>query len=300
MLLRSGVSVHATSRQPDAVPVDNWQRLHIASQIARHHVDPADGAAIARLIESVQPDVVFVLAGQSSVGRSFDSPAETISSHVLPLVAVCDAVRVHQPTCRIVLAASGEVFGETSTDNPAREDSPFRPLNPYATAKVMAVEAARGFRDVYGLCVHIAYLFNHESPLRPAQFVFGKVRQGIADIIAGRAERISLGNGDIIRDWGWAPDYCEGMARIARLDQPQEVILATGQSVSLRDAIDALLSEAGLDPARHVEWSNDSVIRPSEARSMHADPAKARALLDWRGSTAFPGLATLLNEAEPA
>lgn len=300
LLLRQGVAVHATSRQPDNVPADNWQRLDIASRIARHQVDPADGPAIARLVESVQPDVVYVLAGQSSVGRSFDAPVETISSHVLPLLAVVDAVRVHRSGCRIVLAASGEVFGETSADNPAREGSPFRPLNPYATAKVMAVEAARGFRDVYGLCIHIAYLFNHESPLRPAQFVFGKVRRGIADIIGGRADRISLGNGDIIRDWGWAPDYCAGMANLARLDQPQEVIFATGHSVSLRGAVDALLGQAGLDPLRHVEWSSDSAIRRTEARTMYADPAKARALLDWRGSTAFPELATLLNGAEAA
>lgn len=294
-LLNLGFIVHATSRSLDDAALANWRQLGIDGRIRQHRLDPTDMAAVAVFVAAITPDQLYVLAGQSSVGLSFSIPGETILSHVQPVVAACEAVYHHAPNCHVVVASSGEVFGETSANAPAREDSPFRPLNPYASAKVMVVEVARMYRERMGIKVSIAYLFNHESPLRPERFVFGKVRAGIAAIREGKADILELGNGDVVRDWGWAPDYCEGLARLARLDQPQEIILATGHSVSLRGAVAALLGDAGLDPERHVEWSRESVIRPSEARTMVADPAKARSLIDWNGSTAFPDLAIVLN-----
>lgn len=293
-LRQRGFVVHATSRSLDDAALANWRQLGIADQLKTHRLDPADLMAISALVAVVMPSQLYVLAGQSSVGLSFAIPGETILSHVQPVVAACEAVRLHAPDCHVVVAASGEVFGETSETDPARENSPFHPLNPYATAKVMAVEAARSYRDRMGIKVSIAYLFNHESPLRPDRFVFGKVRAGIAAIRAGQMDHIQLGNPHVVRDWGWAPDYCEGMAAIGDQTQHGDYILATGHSVSLELAVSSMCEAVGLEPERHLRWDAADAGRAGEAQAMHADIAKARAMLNWHGSISFPALAQAL------
>ncbi|MEY4270937.1 MAG: hypothetical protein RLZZ58_2153 [Pseudomonadota bacterium] len=293
-----GVVVHGTGRRlADRMP-DQWGPLGLADGVHRHSVDLDDAAAVLTLIDHVRPDQIYCLSGQSSVGRSFAEPEATRRSHVAPMVNVAEAVKALRIDPHIMLAGSGEVFGETSADAPATESSPMAPASPppspYAAAKAEAIQRAQQYRDDSNVRISVAHLFGHESPLRRADFVFGKVIGAILNIRAGRIETLSLGRGDVVRDWGWAPDYADAMIRMAARDDPVDLIIATGTSVSLQSAVAALFAAAGLDAADHVTFGDTAFARPTEARTMYADPSAARAVIDWKGSTPFPGLATLL------
>lgn len=300
-LMAAGMEVHATGRLlPMVSGVPTWVELGIDHAIMGHRLDPAVPHDVHRLVEELEPAMIFCLAGQSSVGRSFAMPGETIHSHVDPVVNVTSAMHDLRLNSHLVVAASGEVFGETGIDCPATENSPFAPRNPYAAAKAMAVLAARSFRDSFGLRVSIAYLYNHESPLRPADFLFGKVLAGIAQLRSGLIDRISLGNGDVARDWGWAPDYAAAMIRMAQMPEAHELILATGQTMKLCDAVTALVGAAGFDADRVIHWQAPGAVRAGEAHVMAADPARARSVLGWSGSVGFPQLAERLLSGDCA
>ena len=222
--------------------------------------------------------------------------AGNVNPRSAPLRNVAAAVIAHRVPAHIVYAGSGDVFGETSAARPATETSAFVPLSPYADGKAQAVQIARQYRLAGDVRISIAHLFGHESPLRPATFLFGKLVAAIGRIAAGDNSPITLGRGDIIRDWGWAPDYAAAMMAMAACEEPQELVLATGAPVMLRDAVSALFCAAGLNMDDHVRFDDPALIRDGEAASMVADPARARAAIGWTGSTPFPVLAErLLN-----
>lgn len=295
MLMRSGWSVSATGRSLDSGVPAHWTRLGIGSGVHRYRLDMLDRASVTDLVRHVQPDAIFCLAAQSSVGASLAHPAETFDANVTSVVNLLEAVRRAAPTARVLVAGSGECFGHTTPAMPATEDMPFRPANPYGAAKAMACMAARMYRDIYGLHVSIAHLFGHESPLRGFAFVFGRLLEGIAAIRAGTEESIELGSLTVVRDWGWAPDYVEAMLRMVQCAEPHELILATGTSVSLEEAARELFSAAGLDFDVHTRVSPERT-RPHDIPAMHADPSLAAEVIGWRGSTPFPALARRLIE----
>lgn len=289
-LLARGYRVYVTTRNSTTTTFCNWSLLSIENDISVEKIDPTDSSTVYDLFARIQPDAIFCLTGQSSVGRSFSSPSETIESHILPVINSCEAMRRYGSTASLIVASSGEIFGETSESRPASEDSSFHATSPYATAKIMAAEAARCYRDQYGLRVSIAYLFNHESPLRPAQFVFGKILAGIIAIAEGRASSIELGNGGIIRDWGWAPDYTDAMIRMAECQDCCELVLATGNSLTLQQCAESLVAAAGMEPQKYLVWGN-SPPRQGEIMAVHANPQRAMDRIGWSGSCSFPALA---------
>lgn len=262
-------------------------------------LDPADPGALAALCDDLRPRRIVLLAAQSSAGQSFREPAATWRANTAPVLAVCEWIRNRDPAVRLVFAASGECFGPRTASRPAREDDAFAPVTPYGASKAAAALIVRNYREAYGLPLSIAYPFNHESPLRSERFVFGKVLAGVRRLREGSGERIALGDLSVVRDWGWAPDYVAAMLRMTELERPTDLILATGRSVSLRDAVAALVAAAGL------EW-DDAIAAPDAARShhrdgdeQHADPALARSVIGWTGSTAFPELARKLLDEPP-
>lgn len=292
-LARSGWDVIATGRTLDSVEPRGWALADMPEAVQRLKLHPSQDGPLADLIEAVRPSAIFCLSAQTSVGKSFAEPEETLRSNLFPILTVLETVRRSVPDCHVLVPSSGEIFGETTAAGPAREASDFRPASPYAAAKVMAVTAARSYRDAYGLRVSIAHLFGHESPLRDERFVFGKALAGIAAIRSGAATTVSFGPLDAVRDWGWADDYAAAMVRMAEDSRAWELILATGVSVSLETALRSLFSAAGLDFDAHVR-TDPGARRPTDIRAMHADISAARAAIGWNGSVPFPALADRL------
>lgn len=257
-------------------------------------LDPSDREDFSILCDCLTPKRIIMLAAQSSVGVSFADPVATWHANTLPVLAACEWIRCKSPATRLVFAASGECFGSRSIDRPAREDDAFRPANPYGAAKAAAASMVRGYREAYGLALSIAFLFNHESSQRDERFVFGKVLAGIRRLKAGGIDRIRLGDLSAIRDWGYAPDYADAMLRMTDLVEPADLVLATGHSVSLRSAIESLLEAAGLSFGEAIDEGNRQLSHHRRGDDQYADPALARRLIGWTGSTPFPELAQKL------
>lgn len=254
-------------------------------------LDPCDRVAVAAVLDEYKPARIFLLAGQSSVRRSYDCPAETFASHTQPVIACAEWMRSAGRQTRLVYAASGECFGSRSADCPARENDPFAPENPYATAKAAGAMLIRQYRRDFGLHCANALLFNHESPRRGVDFVFGKLIAGLRQIQAGeRDESVKLGNLSVCRDWGWAPDYAAAMLAMSELAQPEDLILATGHSVRLSEAVEAIVAAIGFEMAASVVSSSAD----AGGNAQFADPSLAAARIGWSGSTPFPALAELL------
>lgn len=259
-------------------------------------LDPCDRIGVAALLDEYRPARIFLLAGQSSVRLSYNCPAETFDSHTLPVIACAEWMRRAGRDTRLVYAASGECFGSRSADRPARESDPFAPENPYAVAKAAGAMLIRQYRRDFGLHCANAFLFNHESPRRGVDFVFGKLIAGLREIQAGeRTEPVRLGNLSVRRDWGWAPDYAAAMLAMSELARPEDLILATGHSVSLSDAVEAIVAESGLDMAASVASSSADTAGDAQ----FADPSLAAARIGWSGSTPFPALARMLVGTTP-
>lgn len=259
-------------------------------------LDLEDPGAVATLLAGVEPDEVFHLAGQSSVGRSFEQPAETYRSIVATTLNLLEAVRGAKARPRVFVAGSGEVFGDTGA-RAADETTPFAPRSPYAAAKCAAVELTRTYRTHYGVFACVGFLYNHESPRRPATFVTRKIVRGACDIAAGRATTLELGDLDVVRDWGYAPEYVDAMWRSLQSDAPDDFVIATGQSRPLGAFVDLVFRRLGLDAKSHVV-SNPKFFRPSEVRALHADPSRAERLLGWKAETMLEGLAATMVDAE--
>ncbi|HWU73535.1 MAG TPA: GDP-mannose 4,6-dehydratase, partial [Sphingomonas sp.] len=235
LLLDKDYRVQGTSRG-SAIP-DNLARLGIAERVALHRVDPSDSTRVAEIIATVTPDEIYYLAGQSSVGRSFAEPEATFAGAAFGLLNVLEAARRLAPDAVLLNAASGDCFGETL--EPATERSCFRPRSPYAAAKCSAHLLIEANRVAYGQRACSAFLFPHESPLRPDSFVIGKLMAAIRRIAAGDRAPLELGDLSVVRDWGWAPDYVAAMWAMLQRDTLEDLILATGTSMRLQDFVAA-------------------------------------------------------------
>ena len=297
LLLRHGYSVHGTSRNSSLSRFENLRRLRILNRVEIHSTALTDFTEVLAVIRTVAPTQIYLLAAQSSVGRSFEQPVETIDGVVRGTLNVLEAVRSLKLDTRICHASSGDCFG--STGSPATEDIPFRPRSPYGVAKAAAHLLVANYRDAYALFACSGILFNHESPLRPAHFVTRKIVDGAIAVAEHRMNRLELGTLAVARDWGWAPEYVEAMALMLSQDQPRDYVIATGVLSSLESFVAAAFSHFGLDWKMYVT-AKPGNSRPLDIEANVGNPAKARTHLGWSARTTMPQLVTKLIDSELA
>lgn len=279
-LLNKGYKIFGTSRDAQGGNFINLKRLGIIDGVTLLSMAPEDFRSVYVTIIQSQPDEIYFLAGQSSVGLSFEQPAETIQSFTLGTLNILEACRMFNKSIRQYHAGSSECFGNTYNTY-ANETTPFSPKSPYAVAKSTAYWLTANYRDAYGLYACTGILFNHESALRPSRFVTQKIIQAAKRIASGSSEVLTLGNLEIKRDWGCAQEYVDAMWRMLQQNEPRDFVIATGKSHTLKDFVEETFKQLNLDWHKYVEI-NQNFFRPSEIIESHADPSLANKLLDWR------------------
>jgi len=294
-LHQRGYHVVGTSRREVSQTAAELRRLGVP-EIELAQVDLEDERATDRLLERVSPDHVFHLSGQTSVGLSFAEPSATYRSLALTTLNLLESVRRLAPKAKVVVAGSGEVFGDTDG---ARADERTRhsPRSPYAAAKSAAHQLVETYRAAYGVFACTAILYNHESPRRPERFVTRKVVRAALDIASKRRSEVTLGALGVVRDWGWAPEYVSAMCGMTALDTPEDFVLATGESHSLEEFVRLTFAACGLSFGDHVKH-DPTLLRPSEIQAMHANPAKAARLLGFEARLKLPQVIERLVQAE--
>lgn len=281
-LLKKGYQVWGTSRDAQMSSFNNLRALGVRERVNLLSMAPTDFRSVLSALTRSDPDEVFFLAAQSSVGLSFEQPAETLESISLGALNLLEALRFLGKPIKLYHASSSECFGDLG-QQAATEDAPFRPRSPYAVAKASAHWLVANYREAYGLFACNGILFNHESPLRPARFVTQKIVHAARRIANGSAERLTLGRLDIVRDWGWAPEYVDAMWRMMQGDKPDDYIIATGEANSLQDFVAESFATVGLDWREHVD-SDSKLFRPTDIAWSQGNPEKAARQLGWHAS----------------
>lgn len=280
LLLSKGYEVYGASRDAQVSSFANLHFLGIRNRVRMVSVAVNDFRSVFQTISKVKPDEIYNLAGQSSVGLSFDQPVETMESVSIATLNLLEAIRFTGEPIKLYSAGSSECYG-ASGDSPCNEDTPFRPRSPYAVAKAAAFWEVANYREAYDLFACTGILFNHESPLRPERFVTRKIVAAVARISHGSKEILSLGNLAITRDWGWAPEYVEAMWMMLQQNKPQDFVIATGQSYTLEAFVELAFAEAGLNWRDHVRM-DQSLFRPTDLEHSTAAPTRAHSVLGWR------------------
>jgi GDPmannose 4,6-dehydratase len=298
LLIGKGYEVWGTSRDAQVATFGNLQHLGLLGKVTTRSMAPKDFRSVVSVLVDCQPDEIYFLSAQSSVGLSFEQPAETLESITIGTLNLMEAVRLLRRPCRIYHASSSECFGHVGRV-PAHEDTPFAPRSPYAVAKASAHWLVQNYREAYGLYVCNGILFNHESPLRPARFVTRKIVAAAARIARGSSERLSLGRLDIVRDWGWAPEYVQAMWQMLQGETPRDYVIATGEAHSLEQFVVAAFSGVGLDSRAHVD-SDPGLFRPTDIAWSQGDASRAAAELGWRASCHMPEVVKRMLAAEMA
>ncbi len=298
LLLDKGYRVVGTSRDAELSRFGNLHRLGIANRVECHSMQLTDFRSVLQVLTQVEPDEIYNLAGQSSVGLSFEMPMETLESIAFGTLNLLEAVRFRGAPVRIYNAASSECFGESTAASPANENSAFQPRSPYGLAKATSFWSVANYREAYGLFACSGILFNHESPLRPARFVTQKVARAAVAIASGNGERLRLGNLDVVRDWGWAPEYVDAMWRMLQIEKAEDFVIATGKSHALSEFVERSFAHVGLDWHDHVDC-DPALLRASDLKASYGDPTKAKERLDWQAETDFDGvIARLMGTAQ--
>jgi GDPmannose 4,6-dehydratase len=296
LLLARGYTVLGTSRDAEVRGFGNLERLGIRSDVQTLSMALNDFRSVLQVISKVNPDEIYSLAGQSSVGLSFEQPVETLESISLGTLNLLEALRFLGKPIRLYSAGSSECFGDTA-GTPASESTPFRPRSPYAVAKATAHWLVANYREAYGLHASTGVLFNHESPLRSRRFVTAKIIAAACAIARGSPERLVLGNLEIHRDWGWAPEYVEAMWRMLQQPQGGDFVIATGRAHSLAEFADAAFKRCGLDWREHTD-SSSALLRPSDLAYSCGDAAKAAQVLGWSAQRGMPEVVHAMVDAE--
>ena len=300
LLLQKGYEVHGIVRRASSFNTGRIQHLYRDlhepdSRLILHYADMADGTTLTRLLAELCPDEIYNLAAQSHVRTSFDIPEYTADVTALGLLRLLNAVRDSGIETRIYQASSSEMFGNA----PAMqcETTVFRPCSPYAIAKMFAYWTAVNYRESYGLYVANGILFNHESPRRGETFVTRKVTRAIARIVAGKERYLFLGNLNALRDWGYAPEYVEAIWLMLQQNEPDDLVIATGESHSVHEFVETAFEMAGLDWRDHVRF-DPRYVRPTEVDHLCGDASKAAAKLGWRARTSFAELVRIMLQAD--
>lgn len=254
-----------------------------------------DGTRLSTLLAQIQPDEVYHLAAQTHVRVSFDEPEYTAETTGLGTIRLLEAIRHSGLDCRFYQASSSEMFG--SSPPPQSELTPFHPRSPYGSAKAFAHWTGRNYREAYGLFVVNGILFNHESPRRGETFVTRKITRAVARIKAGLDQHLWMGNIDAVRDWGYAPEYVEGMWKMMQADTPDDYVLGTGEGYTVREFLTLAFDYAGLDWQEHVRF-DDRYLRPAEVHSVIGDSTKAETLLGWKPRVRTPELVKIMVAAD--
>ncbi len=283
LLLSKGYEVWGTSRDVQNSSMSNLTALGIVDRVHLVSMAPGDFRSVFNAVEISDPGEVYLLAGQSSVGLSFEQPAETLESILTGALNVLEVLRLRKKNTRLYHAGSSECFGDTE-GNPANEKTQFNPRSPYAVAKASAHWLVANYRESYGLHASTGILFNHESPLRPKRFVTQKIILSAKRIASGSRERLVLGRLDIRRDWGWAPEYVEAMWRMLQMETPRDLVIATGQTHSLEDFVHAAFVLHGLDWRDHVD-SSQEFFRPADIGYSGGNPELAQKVIGWVAKT---------------
>ena len=287
-LLSKGYVVVGSSRDVMASSFNNLNALGIRDRVQLISVSINDFRSVFNAIQTSGPDEIYNLAGQTSVGLSFEQPVEAIESIAIGTLNILEVIRVLGKSVRFYNAGSSECFGDTGT-TPANESTAFAPRSPYAVAKSTAKWLINSYRESYGLYACTGILFNHESPLRPERFVTQKIIVGASKIKAGLIEKIQLGNLDISRDWGWAPEYVEAMWLMMQQDKPRDFVIATGRMESLTYFVSKAFAYFDLDWQKYVEI-NPSFFRPNEIQHSVGNPQQAIEQLHWAKPTDIDGV----------
>lgn len=300
LLLEKGYEVHGLIRRAstfNTTRIDHlYQDRHEDDpKLILHYGDLTDASRLVTLVAAVQPDEVYHLAAQSHVRVSFDEPEYTGNTTALGTIRLLEAIRITGLQTRFYQASSSEMFGTNAP--PQNESTPFHPRSPYGVAKLYSYWAARNYREAYNIYAVNGILFNHESPRRGETFVTRKISRAAARIKAGLQEHLYLGNLDAVRDWGYAPEYVEGMWRMLQHEVPDDYVLATGTGYTVRDFVTLTFEYASLDWERHVRFDN-RYLRPTEVDFLMGDASKARKDLGWTPTVFTPELARIMLEAE--
>ncbi len=295
-LLNKGYEVWGTSRDAQVVSLANLVRLGIRNKIHMVSMAPNDFRSVLTALNRSNPDELYFLAGQSSVGLSFEQPAETLESITMGSLNLLEAIRFRDKPVKFYHASSSECFGDVG-EQPANEDTPFQPRSPYAAAKSSAHWLVSNYREAYGLFACNGILFNHESPLRPERFVTRKITLAACRIAKGYDEKLRLGRLDIVRDWGWAPEYVEAMWLMLQQNVAQDYIIATGEAHSLEDFVSLAFESVGLNWRDHV-MSDPSLFRPTDIAWSQGNPAKAFTRLGWKSKVHIHELVSFMTKAD--
>jgi GDPmannose 4,6-dehydratase len=294
LLLSKGYEVVGTVRRASAP--NFWRVQHLLDRITIKPGDLLDQLSILRLVDEVRPHELYNLAAMSFVPASWDQPMLTGEFNAQGVTRVLEAIRQVDPSIRIYQASSSEMFGKVR-EVPQNELTPFYPRSPYGVSKVFAHYITVNYRESYDLFAVSGMLFNHESPRRGLEFVTRKVTDGVARIKLGRAETLSLGNLDACRDWGFAGDYVRAMWLMLQQDRPDDYVIATGISHSVRDLVRVAFAHVGLDWEKYVS-TDPKLIRPAEVEHLIGDSSKARAELNWEPAVDFTGLVRMMVDAD--
>ena len=301
-LLAKGYKVHGLVRRSSSF--NRWRLRDIykdaqsaESKITLHYGDLSDASSLSRLLEKINPDEIYNLGAQSHVQVSFDTPEYTGDITGLGTTRILEAIRDTRIKTKFYQASSSELFGKAK-EIPQCETTPFYPRSPYGAAKAYAYWITVNYRESYGLFASNGILFNHESPRRGESFVTKKIAKGVAEIKAGLRDTIHLGNLDARRDWGYAPEYVDAMWRMLQHSEPDDFVVATGETHSIREFLDEAFRVAEIgDWEKHV-GIDKRYMRPAEVDVLMGDPSKAAEKLGWRAETRFPELVRIMVDHE--
>lgn len=318
-LLGKGYEVHGIIRRASTFNTKRITHLFEDPQIGNkklflHYGDLIDSSNLYKLLEKIQPDEIYNLAAQSHVQVSFEIPEYTVEVNGIGTLKLLDAIRKTKINTRFYQASTSELFGGLPDTVPQNEKTPFYPKSPYAIAKLYSYWITVNYREAYNLFACNGILFNHESPRRGETFVTRKITRGVANIIAGKQEKLSLGNLNAKRDWGFAGDYVEGMWLMLQQEKPQDYVLATGETHSVREFAELAFREAGIE----IVWEgtgieekgydsksrkllidiNPRYFRPTEVEFLCGDPTKAEKELGWKRKVGFKDLVRMMVEAD--
>lgn len=304
LLLSKGYQVHGMILKGESV------RDELAGKVTLHNGSLDDDLLINRLIKEVMPDEVYNLGAQSNVRKSFDMPTYTGDITGLGVVRLLEAIRKYKPDTKLYQASSCEMFGNMSA--PQSEATSFAPLNPYASAKVYAYHCIKNYRDAFGMFACSGILFHHESPRRPVEFVTRKITHAVASIVAGKQKKLILGNLDVRRDWGFAPEYVEVMWQMLQQEKPRDFVVGTGNSNTVRDFVEQaflhvgivlswhgnVLDEVGMVDGNILVEVSKQFFRPVDGHYLEADIADIKADLGWSPKVSFNELIAIMVDAD--
>lgn len=293
-LIEKGYEVIGTSRDVVASPFENLKVLGIDNKVKKVSMVINDFRSVIGVVKTFRPDEIYNLAGQTSVGLSFNQPVEAMESIAKATLVLLEVIRFLDYPIRFYNAGSGECFGDTG-GVAANEKTLFKPCSPYGVAKASAHWLIKNYRDAYGIAACTGILFNHESQLRPQRFVTQKIVKGACDIKNGQLDKLKIGNISISRDWGWAPEYVHAMWLMLQQESFDDFVIATGKSHTLKEFIEKTFSYFDLDYQKYVDL-DEELIRPSEIFLSKADPSYAEKKLKWKANIQFEDLIEKLCE----